>query len=141
MKKIYFDNKFARFILPKKIACITLFGLTFFKERKEFIKNKMINHEKIHAEQQKECLFLGFIFGVISLLMMNSICISLIIFLFFFYIWYGTEYLILLINNKFKKKNINNKISFEAEALENESDNDYLRNERQLFSWINYIGC
>ena len=142
MKNVYFNSKFARFILPKKYACFTFFGKTFFKENKDFIKENAINHEKIHAVQQKECLFLGFIISTLILTITQTFWISLITFLFFFQIVYGVELFILLLKNKFKfNKYLYKKISFELEASENENDMLYLKKERQPFSWINYIGC
>ncbi|MCP9766900.1 hypothetical protein EGI22_03200 [Lacihabitans sp. LS3-19] len=73
----------------------------------------IINHERIHLRQQLELLILPF------------------------YLWYLTEWLLLLI----KYRNLYEAymhISFEKEAYSNESDLKYLRN-RPFWSFLKYL--
>lgn len=71
---------------------------------------KTINHELIHGRQQVEMLVVPF------------------------YVWYLIEWLIRL----FGKGKAYRNISFEREAYENETDDEYLEN-RRAFAWIHYI--
>ena len=73
----------------------------------------VINHEKIHLRQQIELLILPF------------------------YLWYGIEYLIRLIQCRDSDKAYRS-ISFEKEAYAKETDLHYLRN-RSLFSFLKYV--
>jgi len=71
---------------------------------------KLINHERIHWEQQKELPFI-------------------------FYIWYIIEWII----NIFKyKKRAYIKLSFEQEAYFNDQNLDYLKS-RKKYAFIDYI--
>lgn len=99
-------------VIPfKGFIMINIFGIFF--ARKEFkgrIDDTLINHERIHTEQQKE---LGFIF---------------------FYVWYLIEWLIrlLLPGNAYRN------ISFEKEAYDNKNDKTYI-NHRKRYNWLKYI--
>ena len=73
----------------------------------------LINHEKIHLEQQKELWIIGF------------------------YILYIVWFLIeLLFTWNFKKAYF--KIPFETEAFSNQFDKDYL-DTRRKFGWLNFM--
>lgn len=72
-----------------------------------------INHEKIHLRQQLEMLILPF------------------------YIWYFTEYIIRLIQYKGPLPAYKN-ISFEREAYENESKDEYLE-DRKFWAFLKYL--
>ena len=99
-------------LVPKGFAGITLFPFIIFKtEAHATVKN--INHEKIHIKQQLEMLVIPF------------------------FIWYGIEYLIRIIQNK-DTFTAYKKISFEQEAYDNQTDLGYL-NERSLYSWFKYL--
>lgn len=87
---------------------ITLFPFGIYV--KDGCSKKLINHELIHWEQQKEML-----------------CI-------FFYIWYGIEYLI----NIFIYQNAYKKLSHEQEAYDNDQNMDYLKT-RKRFAWLKYL--
>lgn len=108
MKIIY--NKF---LPPKKFSAINLFGILF--ARKEFnpLSEKTINHEKIHTRQMKEMLYI------------------------FFYLWYGIEWIIRLIQYRNSMSAYYN-ISFEREAYRNERDPQYL-DKRKMFSSMRYL--
>ena len=64
-----------------------------------------LNHERIHLRQQAELLIL------------------------FFYLWYGLEFLIRLIQYKNRHKAYRN-ISFEREAYHHENEIGYLKKRR-----------
>ena len=73
----------------------------------------MLNHERIHLRQQAELLVV------------------------FFYVWYGLEYLIRLIQYRNRHEAYKN-ISFEREAYANEKDLDYLK-RRSFWEFLKYI--
>lgn len=108
LKVIY--NKFIPF---KGFYAMSLFNLILVREDCRKYDNtpiykKMINHESIHFEQQKE---LGFIF---------------------FYLLYGLEWIIKLF---FFGSKAYYHISFEQEAFANENDFEYIQN-RKKFTWL-----
>lgn len=76
---------------------------------------KYDNHEHIHLQQQKEMLLI------------------------FFYLWYGIEYLIRLIQyGGGNRKQAYRNISFEREAYANQGNANYL-NERCFWSFMKYL--
>ncbi|OIQ21490.1 MAG: hypothetical protein BM557_03600 [Flavobacterium sp. MedPE-SWcel] len=100
----------SKYLIPKGYAAVALFPFIILRGNK-FKENKiLINHEKIHLQQQAELLLLPF------------------------YIWYIVEFLILLIKYKNRKKAYR-AISFEKEAYTHESNLEYLNNR---FRW-NFI--
>ncbi len=102
-----------KYLLPKGYRGLTLFPFIFLL-RKEDKRNKvLINHEKIHIRQQLELLVLPF------------------------FIWYGIEFLIRLVQFKNWSRAYRN-ISFEREAYENEKDLDYLK-KRSFWQFLKYF--
>ena len=99
-----------KLIPPKGFIAITLFGVVF--ARKELNETGK-NHEAIHIKQGNEMLWI------------------------FFYLWYGIEWIVRLIQFRDKMLAYYN-ISFEREAYINQLDDEYL-NKRKLFSWIKYL--
>jgi hypothetical protein len=98
----------------KKYKGITLWPLLLVKD-KEYVKDLVfMNHEHIHAAQQKELLVL------------------------FFYIGYAMDYLIQLVKVKNHHKAYRNCV-FEREAYSNEADLNYL-NSRKLWSFLKFYG-
>ena len=77
------------------------------------VTSRLINHEEIHCEQQKEMLILPF------------------------FIWYGLEFIFRLCQYRNWSKAYRN-ISFEREAYAKQYDIAYLGN-RKRFAWLNYI--
>lgn len=75
-----------------------------------YMSEKDFNHERIHSEQMKEMLFIGF------------------------YLWYLVEWIIRL----FGKGNAYRNLSFEKEAYDNDEDLNYLAT-RPRFAWWKYI--
>jgi hypothetical protein len=103
-----------KYFIPTGYRGLTAFPFIFVKYRSDKENLVFINHEKIHLRQQLELLVLPFL------------------------IIYVSEYLVRLIqygNRDLAYRNI----SFEREAYDNESDQDYLE-KRRLFSFIKYLG-
>jgi hypothetical protein len=106
--KIKIFTNFLKFVCGKYVTGITLcpFGI--------YVKNiksiSVINHEKIHWQQQLELFILPF------------------------YIWYFIEWLIKLFFFKDAYRNI----SFEREAYNNDLNNNYLKS-RKPYAWIKLI--
>ena len=108
MKIIY--NKY----LPTKdYAAINICGLIFARNECRPLKDKTICHETIHTRQIVELLVV------------------------FFYLWYGIEWLIRLVQYRNGKEAYYN-ISFEREAYTNAPDETYLK-RRKLFAFIRYL--
>lgn len=102
-----------KYLLPKGYRGITLFPFIFLL-RKEDKRNKvLINHEKIHIRQQLELL------------------------VFPFFIWYGIEFLVRLVQFKNWREAYHN-ISFEREAYAKEKDLDYLK-KRSFWQFLKYV--
>lgn len=99
--------------VPKGFAGITIFPFVIVAKKKWLQDATFIVHERIHLRQQLEILILPF------------------------FIWYGLEYLIRLIQYKDRRKAYRN-ISFEREAYANESNANYLK-QRRLFSFLRYL--
>lgn len=109
-----------RIIPPAGYSAINLFGVVFIRKEYEDLYqeyphalDKTIRHESIHSAQGKELLWL------------------------FFYLWYGIEWVVRLIQYRNKKDAYYN-ISFEREAYANEMDVNYLKH-RKFYSFIKYI--
>ena len=102
-----------RFLLRKKFSGIALWPFVILKDSKFKEDVIMLNHERIHLRQQAELLVV------------------------FFYVWYGLEYLIRLIQYRNRHEAYKN-ISFEREAYANEKDLDYLK-RRSFWEFLKYI--
>lgn len=99
--------------VPKGFAGITIFPFVIVAQKKWLQDATFIMHERIHLRQQLETLIIPF------------------------FIWYGLEYLIRLIQYKDRRKAYRN-ISFEREAYANESNVNYLK-QRCFFSFLRYL--
>lgn len=101
-------------IIPfEGFLAINLFGIVFvrkdsWREKSEWTRRKTIIHESIHTEQQKELLFV------------------------FFYVIYFLEWLFRLI---IRPSSAYRDISFEREAYNNESDEEYLSKRKHFAQW------
>ena len=93
--------------MGRKFLAICLFGLIFSVRP---LNRKELNHELIHAAQQRELLFLPF------------------------FVWYGLEWLILLIKYRDSLKAYQH-IRFEKEAYRHQADFSYLEH-RKLFGFL-----
>jgi len=97
---------------PKGFCAITLVWVIVARKGSR-ITEKVVNHESIHARQQQE------------------------MFIVFFLLWYGLEFIIRLLQYRNWNKAYRN-ISFEREAYANEDNMDYLK-ERYSYSWTEYL--
>ena len=95
----------AKYLIPKGFAGLTIFPFGILKDRKDISNPVMMQHEKIHIRQQLELLVLPF------------------------FIWYGIEYLLRILQYKDKHVAYRN-ISFEREAYANESQEYFLQKRR-----------
>lgn len=108
MKIIY-----SGFLPFKGFGAINLFGIIFARKGETTLDERVLNHEAIHTRQMLELLVIGF------------------------YLWYLTEWIILLIRyrNSFKAYR---RIGFEKEAYENEGDFQYLK-QRKRYAFKKYL--
>ena len=98
--------KVCRFLIPKGYVAITLYPFIFLKNQNDRDNKILINHERIHLQQQIELLIIPF------------------------YLWYIIHFLI----NYFKYENWEKayrNIIFEKEAYNNENDLNYLKKRKQ----------
>ncbi|MGG5506439.1 MULTISPECIES: hypothetical protein [unclassified Myroides] len=91
--------------LPKNIAALTLFPFILYKKKTYTTDDILVNHERIHLQQQVELLILPF------------------------YLWYAVEFLVHFAYLKNKGKAYR-AISFEREAYANEENLEYLKTRR-----------
>jgi len=94
-------------------AAMALFPFMIFKDPRQKNNSLLINHEKIHFQQQLELLIIPF------------------------YILYLLNYLINLIRFRDRSKAYFN-ICFEKEAYANDRNINYLQG-RSLYSWIKFL--
>jgi hypothetical protein len=97
---------------PKGYSAMMLVWWLIVKEGYQ-VTQRLITHETIHSKQQKEMLVVPF------------------------FIWYGVEFLVRLIQYRNWDKAYRN-ISFEREAYSNQGNKEYL-DGRGHFAWIRYI--
>lgn len=102
-----------KYLIPKGFRGFTFFPFVFLLRKEDKQNVVLINHEKIHIRQQLELLVLPF------------------------FIWYGMEFLVRLIQYKNRREAYYN-ISFEREAYKNEKDLDYLK-RRSFWSFLKYV--
>jgi hypothetical protein len=111
---IIVQNKISSFLLGKNYSamCLSPFILV---NRNIDVKNnpELVNHEKIHAHQQLEMLWL------------------------FFFLWYLLEYLIRLIACRSHDKAYRN-LAHEKEAYQNSNNLEYLKS-RKFYAWIKFL--
>lgn len=101
-------------ILPLKgYVAINLFGLVFVRSEYKPLSNRLKNHEAIHTAQGKELLWI------------------------FFYLWYGAEWLIRLLQYKSRSLAYRN-ISFEREAYECDTVFEYI-NTRKKYAFFKFL--
>lgn len=103
----------SKYLIRNGIRGLTLFPFIFVSEKADLKDQILINHEKIHIQQQKELLILPF------------------------YIWYFIDFGIQFF--KFKNKNsAYRNICFEKEAYANEKNLNYLE-QRKFWNFLKYI--
>ena len=109
MKVIY-----TRHFPPGSFHGINLFGTVFAQRRWGKMAPEELNHELIHTRQQWETAFLGF------------------------YLWYGVEYVVRLLQYRFDGMEAYYNISFEREAYAHQHEPDYLQ-QRRHYAWLRYL--
>jgi len=103
----------SKYLLPKGYNGLAIYPFMVLKNKALKLNKVVLNHERIHLRQQIELLIIPF------------------------YLWYITEFVILII--KYKNWNLAYRnISFEKEAYRNESDFNYLEN-RSFWQFLNYM--
>jgi hypothetical protein len=102
-----------KYLIPKGFRGFTFFPFVFLSDKKDKSHAVLMNHERIHYKQQAE------------------------LFIVFFFIWYGMEFLVRLIQYKNRRDAYYN-ISFEREAYKNEKDLDYLK-RRSFWIFLKYV--
>ena len=103
----------SRYLVPNGYLGLTIFPFVFLKNKKLKEDAQLINHEKIHLNQQLELLILPF------------------------FIWYVIEFLLRLCFYKNWDLAYRN-ISFEREAYANESNTKYMH-QRKFWQFLKYI--
>lgn len=101
-----------KYLIPKGFRGFTVFPFVFLLNKKDKVNRVVLNHEKIHIRQQVELLVV------------------------FFFVWYGIEFLVRMVQYKNKREAYYN-ISFEREAYANEKDLDYLK-KRSFWSFLKW---
>ena len=102
-----------KYLVPRGYTGISIFPFIFLSNKTLKLSKTIINHEKIHLRQQLELLIIPF------------------------YIWYGLEFLIRLLQYKKWHKAYKN-ISFEREAYARENDLDFL-SQRRFWNFLTYM--
>jgi hypothetical protein len=100
-------------LLPKNVVAMAIWPFIIVNASRE-ISAETIAHEKIHLRQQIETFLIGF------------------------YLWYGIEYLIRLIQYKGDDYLAYKNISFEREAFSNEDVEGYL-DRREPLNFMKYL--
>lgn len=103
----------SKYLIPKGFSGFVVFPFVFIKYEKNKNDLVLMNHEKIHLCQQLELLILPF------------------------FIWYGIEFLVRLVQFRNWKLAYRN-ISFEREAYQNEKNLNYLR-KRFFYKFLSYL--
>ena len=102
-----------KYLTPKWVRGITIFPFIVLSYRQDKQNLVLLNHEKIHIRQQIELLVIPF------------------------FIWYGLEFLLRLIQYRNSKQAYLN-ISFEREAYQNEKNLHYLKG-RSFWRFLKFI--
>jgi hypothetical protein len=104
-------RKMGWFLSMFPIIGITLAPFGIYIDEKHLKLKWLVNHEKIHWQQQLEMLII------------------------FFYLWYLIEWIVRLFTNP---GHAYESLSFEREANANEYNQEYLKN-RKHYSWLKYM--
>lgn len=111
--KVKIMTKFLKFFLGENIVGITLCPFGIYVKLEYLTRQRTINHEKIHWQQQLEMLII------------------------FFYLWYVIEWIIRIFVNG-NKAYVS--LSFEREAYDNDDNLEYLKT-RKPYSWLKYMAA
>lgn len=103
----------ASWLFTKNFRGLAIFPFIILKENSLKSNSTLINHEKIHIRQQLELLWV------------------------IFFVWYGIEFLVRLIQFKNAYEAYQN-ISFEKEAYQNDTNLNYLK-QRKFWKFAQYL--
>jgi len=103
----------SKYLIPVGYKGLTICPFIILKSKQDKMDIVLINHEKIHIQQQIELLFIPF------------------------FVWYFCEYIIRLLQYRDHYLAYKN-ISFEKEAYAYELDLQYLKN-RLLWSFLKFL--
>jgi hypothetical protein len=103
----------SKYLIPTGYKGLTIFPFIILKSKKDKLDIVLVNHERIHIQQQIELLFVPF------------------------FVWYFCEYIIRLLQFKDHYLAYKN-IGFEKEAYAYEADLQYLKT-RPLWSFLKYL--
>lgn len=145
MKTVIYNSKLANLLLAGGYAAIMLFGLVFVKS--ESLTKRQMEHEKVHQGQFTDCVGAGLIIAIIAMFTLFAcdirswwMLLLLLIPISLFYLLYGIEWLIRLIQYR-NFHDAYRRISFEKEAYD--LQDEYRkpcaeRLSRHSFSWFKY---
>jgi hypothetical protein len=140
--KVKIMTKFVSFLTMGKAAAITLCPFGIYVMEQYLTRERTINHEKIHWQQQLEMIVAGAIISLIAGITLLSFGVFSWWFLLllgfpflFFYLWYFIEWIIRIFVNG-NKAYIS--LSFEREGYGNRENLDYLKT-RKPYSWLKYM--
>lgn len=102
-----------KYLTPRGFRGLTFYPFVFILNQKDKLNRVFINHERIHLRQQLELLVVPF------------------------YLWYGLEFLLRLLQFKNRREAYYN-ISFEREAYAHEKDLVYLET-RSFWSFLKFL--
>jgi len=103
---------YSKYLVPKSFSALTIFPFIFISNRADKNNTVLLNHEKIHLQQQKELLLVVFF--------LCYLCFFL--------------YHLIRVKNSYKAYR---QLCFEQEAYQNERDLNYL-NHRKPYAFLNY---
>ena len=116
-------------------TAMNIFGILFVrKDRQSSVTGTVINHERIHTEQQKEVTIVG---AVLAAAFWYFLSWWSLLFLLLFYGWYILEWVFKVFWYG-ELQIAYHAIGFEKEAFCNEADFSYL-DSRKRFAWLKYI--
>lgn len=110
---IIINKKLVTLLTLNFASAITLWPFILLRDRSSLNDAVLLNHEKIHLQQQVELLLI------------------------FFYLFYLIEYLLGRLKGRSQYQSYR-EISFEREAFNHENDLDYL-NKRQAYSSFRFL--
>lgn len=137
MKRYYYNNWLAKVLLYFSTChTITLGWFVLSKRSSEEIPQEVKNHETIHSMQWTELTMFSGLILLVLVLWLNVTPWWMLAAPFIYYLWYVLEYLIKVFTFGYRAYS---HISFEQEAYDNQSDDDYVENRRMFTGWLRRI--
>ena len=140
MKKVFYNNWIAKYLLFNNCTTITLFAWVLTKWSEKEARQSTINHECTHARQWIELTVASSVLLWGGLLVFGFSAWWLALAPMVFYVCYIVEAFIRWVIG-FGKKDYSayRNISFEQEARLAENDSNYLENS-VYFAWMRFLG-